>query len=404
MFAIILSNILDVISKPGAANYRKDANFLSLMYLVCAIGVLVFNTLQLGILTYVGECLTLRIRCDLFQKYLKMHIGWFDKPENSPGTLATKLATEAALINSLTSSILGITLQSLSSFVTGMVIAFTASWQLTLVSLAVAPMIVMSGQVQAKFNQGFASSNDDAYKDAGGFIGETVTNMRTVASFGKEDALFANFEKRLHYPLEQASKKGHISGAIFGLSNLAMFSTYAIVFYVGALFTRDLGLSFRDMFMSIFGVMFAAFGSGNASQFMPDAGAAQNAAVSIFGILDLKPEVNIDDPSQNVTTPIKGDIEFRNVSFKYPTREKQIFQNLSFQIPFSKKIALVGSSGCGKSTCIQLLLRFYDPIDGEILIDGVNIKKYDLKHLRQSIGIVSQEPVLFNGTIEYNLK
>ena len=158
------------------------------------------------------------------------------------------------------------------------------------------------------------------------------------------------------------------------------------------------------MFQAIFGVIFAAFGSGNATQFMPDIGAARNAAVFLFKIIDLKPEIDIDNPLQNVKTPIKGDIEFRNINFKYPTREKEILKNMSFNIPFSKKVAFVGPSGCGKSTCIQLLLRFYDPVDGEILIDGVDIKKYDLRHLRQSIGVVSQEPVLFNGTIEDNIK
>jgi len=84
--------------------------------------------------------------------------------------------------------------------------------------------------------------------------------------------------------------------------------------------------------------------------------------------------------------------------------KKIVFRNLSFKITAAKKAAFVGPSGCGKSTCIQLLQRFYDPFEGEILIDGVNIKKYDLRHLRSSLGIVSQEPVLFNGTIEYNLK
>jgi len=120
--------------------------------------------------------------------------------------------------------------------------------------------------------------------------------------------------------------------------------------------------------------------------------------------LDSRPEVDIDDPAQKVKKAIRGDIEFRNVTFRYPTRDRIVFQNLNFKIAESTKVAFVGPSGCGKSTCIQLLQRFYDPMEGEILIDGINIKKYDIRHLRRSIGIVSQEPVLFNGTIEYNLK
>jgi len=142
----------------------------------------------------------------------------------------------------------------------------------------------------------------------------------------------------------------------------------------------------------------------NALQFAPDIGAAQKAAVNIFKIFDTKPAIDINDSKQTVRTPIKGDIEFKNVWFKYPTREKQILQDFSLKINASKKIALVGPSGCGKSTVLALLQRFYDVDQGEILIDGVNIKNYDLDHLRKTYGVVSQEPVLFNGTIEYNIK
>jgi len=145
-------------------------------------------------------------------------------------------------------------------------------------------------------------------------------------------------------------------------------------------------------------------GAGNAMQFAPDVGSALNASVSVFAVLDSIPAIDIDDPRQNVKTPIKGDIEFKNVWFKYPSREKQIFKGLNLRIKASQKTAFVGPSGCGKSTILALVQRFYDVDQGEILIDGVNIKNYDLRHLRGSYGVVSQEPVLFNGTIEYNIK
>ena len=97
-------------------------------------------------------------------------------------------------------------------------------------------------------------------------------------------------------------------------------------------------------------------------------------------------------------------IEFRNVDFKYPTRKNKILKNFNLIIEPKSKIALVGQSGCGKSTIIALLLRFYDVDHGAILIDDINIKKYDIKFLRSCFGVVQQEPVLFNGTIEYNIK
>jgi len=404
LFAIILANMLEVFTDPNADDFRERANLNALFFFICAIAALLANSLQLGMLGQVGESLTLKIRTDIFKKLLKMTMGWFDQPENSPGALATKLSTDCTLVNSLTSSTLGISLQSLSSFITGMVVAFVASWQLTLVTLGVSPLIMIAGKIQATFNQGFSASNDRPYKESGGFIAEAVTNMRTVASFGREENLMKLYDEKLKIPLQGAIKKGNYSGLAFGFSQFAMFGTYAIVFYVGALFTKHIDLGFKDMYQSIFGVMFAAFGSGNAAQFAPDAGAARNAAINLFKILDYKPEIDIDNPAQNVQKPIRGEIEFRNVWFKYPTRPKHVLRGISFKINPSQKVAFVGPSGCGKSTIMSLLLRFYDIDSGEILIDGENIKNYDLKHLRSSFGVVSQEPTLFNGSIEYNIK
>ena len=111
--------------------------------------------------------------------------------------------------------------------------------------------------------------------------------------------------------------------------------------------------------------------------------------------------VNIQNGSR---AAIKGEIEFRNVKFTYPERTASCFEDLSFKIQAHQKAAFAGPSGTGKSTIFSLLYRFYDPDQGQILIDGLDIKQYDLGHLRQSLGMVGQEPVLFNSTIEYNIK
>jgi len=402
--SIVLSNMLEVFALPEASNFRSRANFLSLMFLVLAIVAMILNSIQLSIFSIVGENLSRKVRVEVFNKYLKMPIGWFDMPENAPGALCSKLSKDATLINSLTSSVVGIFTQALGSFVSGMIYAFIASWQLTLISLALSPLMVMAGKMQAKFSQGFSAATDDAYKDSAAFVAEAVNNMRTVASFGKEEKLLENYSLKLEKPLKAAVKKGNLSGIFFGLSQFVNFGIYAVVFYIGALFIRDIGLSFQGMLQSVFGIMFAAMGAGNAMQFAPDVGASTNAAISIFKILDEKPAIDIDDPKQNVRSKIQGNIEFRNVSFKYPSREKQIFKGLSFKINASNKVALVGPSGCGKSTILALLQRFYDPDEGDIFVDGVNLKQYDLRFLRDCFGVVSQEPVLFNGTIEYNIK
>eukprot|EP01016_Furgasonia_blochmanni_P035226 TRINITY_DN3880_c0_g1_i16.p1 TRINITY_DN3880_c0_g1~~TRINITY_DN3880_c0_g1_i16.p1 ORF type:complete len:952 (+),score=286.58 TRINITY_DN3880_c0_g1_i16:120-2858(+) len=401
-FAIVLSKMLTTLSLSGS-EFRSEANFLSIMFLILAGAAFVVNFLQNFLFSYVGENLTFRLRNKVYERIITFNIGFFDDPKHSPGALASTLSADAQLVNVLTSSIIAIQIQSLASFVCGMVIAFIASWKLTLVSLSTTPFMILSGQMQAKLAAGFSAKTDSAYKESGSIIMEAVTGARTVASFGNERKLLALYDKGLDKPRQQATRRGIVAGIMFGFSQFTMFGTYAYIFYIGALFTVDQGLGLEDMFTSIFGIIFAAFGSGQATQFMGDVGGAQNALERLFGIYDQPSLIDIHDARPN-KNPIKGEIEFRNVSFKYPSRNQQVLKNISFKISAGDKVAFVGPSGCGKSTIIQLLQRFYDPDEGEILIDGVSIKDYDLIHLRNQIGIVSQEPVLFNGTIEYNIK
>ena len=404
LIAPILSNMVTVLSFPNSPDYGKKTGLYSGYFLAIAVVGFITLSIQLSLFNMIAEQLSRKVRGDVFRKYIRMPISWFDEPHNSPAALGSRLSTDASLINTLTGSAFGTYLQALSSLITGIVISFIANWRVALVAWACCPIQVIAGKIRIKFHRDMSASSDDAYQESVAFASEAVNNMRTVASLGKEDLLLKNYSDKLEIPLQSAIKHSRTSGLAFGFSQSANFAINAIVFYVSSLFMRSYGLGFKDMFMAVNAIMMASMGMASALQSAPDVGAAQAAARNIFRILDTKPAIDIDDPNQTVRKVIKGDIEFRNVWFKYPTREKQIFKGLNLKINASNKVAFVGPSGCGKSTILALLQRFYDPDQGEILIDGVNIKQYDLKYLRSCFGVVSQEPVLFNGTIEYNIK
>jgi ATP-binding cassette subfamily B (MDR/TAP) protein 1 len=154
------------------------------------------------------------------------------------------------------------------------------------------------------------------------------------------------------------------------------------------------------MFTAVYAITFAAMSAGNNAHFMPDVAQTNNAAANLFLILDSEDEEQMQarEESKMIKEGVNGDIEFRNISFKYESRTERVFDALSFRVRYGSKVALVGASGCGKSTIIQMLLRYYSPDEGEILINGINIKDFDIHYLRQSFGVVSQEPVLFNGS------
>jgi ATP-binding cassette subfamily B (MDR/TAP) protein 1 len=272
------------------------------------------------------------------------------------------------------------------------------------VALGILPVMMLAGKCNAQENQGFSAKHEEFYTAANGSLSEALNNMRTVASFAREDFILSQYSNILAVPLKAIKKKSLISGISLGFSEFVRFAVYAVIFIVGAYFVIDIDLSISGMYSTMFGILFGAFGAGNSLQFLPEVGAARQAVIGLLSILDTPSEIDITDTQGKITRPIKGEITFENVSFKYPMRDQFVFKNLTFTVSAYDKVALVGSSGCGKSTVIQLIMRFYDLHGGRILLDREDIRNYDLKHLRQSIGIVSQEPVLFNGTIEENIK
>ena len=168
-------------------------------------------------------------------------------------------------------------------------------------------------------------------------------------------------------------KQGHGSGFAFGMSSLINMGMNALVFYVSAVLLCYDNLQPLDMFTCMMCILTAATTIGNNAHFMGDVGEAKNAAVNLFHLLDAQDEEQMAAQAgcKYLKTPITGNIEFKNVSFKYPAREKKVLQSISLQIKQGQKVAFVGPSGCGKSTIMQLLLRFYNAEEGgQILIDG----------------------------------
>ena len=159
-----------------------------------------------------------------------------------------------------------------------------------------------------------------------------------------------------------------------------------------------------DILVSFFAIMTAFFSVGSVAPPLQAITKGREAAYSIFNIIDTAPKIIDDDVTKITPSSISGDIEFKNVKFNYPSRPSiPVLSELSMKIEAGQKVAFVGETGCGKSTLIQLVERFYDPLEGNILFDGINLKDYNLVGLRKFIGYVGQEPVLFAMSIKDNL-
>ena len=293
-----------------------------------------------------------------------MPVSWFEIPRNNGGSLAARLSTDCQLVNTVTTTTISISVQNISTLISGIVIAFVFEWRTALVALGMMPFMILSGVLEMSMQTGFSDKTDEAYKDSSHLIMEAMINIRTVSSFGTENFVIRRYDEKMEVPHSLGVQKGHISGILYGFSQIIMFTIFGVLFFVGALFVRDhKNVEIDDMFTAIYAIIFAGMTAGNNAHFMPDAAACSNAAANLFEIQDSVDEEQQQEKenSKMLTSGIEGDIELKNVSFKYESRNEHVFKKMNLKIPLGKKVAFVGSSGCGKSTIVKLLLRFYEP-------------------------------------------
>uniref|UniRef100_A0A7N0U2K1 Uncharacterized protein n=1 Tax=Kalanchoe fedtschenkoi TaxID=63787 RepID=A0A7N0U2K1_KALFE len=403
IFGILLSSAIESFFKPSH-ELKKDSRFWALMFVLLGGVSLLVIPAQSYFFSFAGCKLVRRIREVCFEKVVRMEVGWFDEPENSSGCIGARLSADAATIRALVGDALGQLVQNASSAVTGLVIAFVASWELAFIILILLPLVGVTGFVQVKFLKGFSADAKSMYEEASQVANDAVGSIRTVASFCAEEKVMKLYKLKCEGPLKNGVKQGLISGVGFGLSFCFLFLMYATSFYAGARLVEAGRTTFPQVFRVFFALTMAAIGISQSSSLAPDSSKARAATASIFAIIDRPSKIDPCDESGMTLDSVKGEIVFRNISFKYPTRpDVQILRDLNITIHSGKTVALVGESGCGKSTVISLLQRFYDPDSGTITLDGIEIQKLKLKWLRQQMGLVSQEPILFNNSIRENI-
>uniref|UniRef100_A0A8B9K076 ATP-binding cassette, sub-family B (MDR/TAP), member 5 n=1 Tax=Astyanax mexicanus TaxID=7994 RepID=A0A8B9K076_ASTMX len=398
--AILFAKIIVMISR-----IRQKALMFSLLFLL--VGAVAFLTFffQGYMFGKSGEILTMRLRSQAFKAILRQDISWFDDHNNAVGVLTTKLATDASLVKGAAGSRLGLATNTICALVIAMIVAFFHSWQLTLMILACTPILTGANFIQMRAMAGHTSKDQSALEMSGRISTETVENFKTVVSLTKEDVFFRKFNDSLNKPYRSALCKAPIYGITFALAQAIPYFVNAAVFRFGSWLIAHCHTQFENVFLVFSVIVFAAMSIGQSSSFAPDFAKAKAAAGRILALLEKTPEIDIYSEAGDKPINFKGDIEFRDVHFFYPTRPNiKILQGLNVSVRQGQTLALVGGSGCGKSTSIQLLERFYNPAGGQVFADGMDTRGLNLAWLRSQLGLVSQEPILFDCTITENIQ
>jgi ATP-binding cassette subfamily B (MDR/TAP) protein 1 len=252
---------------------------------------------------------------------------------------------------------------------------------------------------------GILTSNElKSYAKAGAIAEEVLTAIRTVFAYNGAQKEHKRYESRLNEAMSYGIRKGVINGAMMGFLWLVINSAYALGFWYGWKLTEDENITVGTILLVFFNIIIGVFSLGNAGPLIGTIASARSAAFEIFKIIDRTPLIDSLSPDGEQPKDLIGYTEFDKVKFKYPARiEAKILDEISFKIPTGYTVALVGDSGCGKSTCLQLLQRFYDPESGAVKLDGRSLKDLNIEWLRKQIGVVNQEPILFGTTIKENI-
>ncbi|CAJ0935929.1 unnamed protein product, partial [Mesorhabditis belari] len=370
-------------------------NFLYFGIVYC-----ILSFIQTSGCMYACETICQRIRKKFFLSILNHKIEWFDK--NSSGSLCSNMFDSLERLKEGFGDKLGDGLHNFGVFASGMFIGFYYDWRIAGIMTVTSPFIVISGIVVNKMIGDTAVDSAKRYAKAGKVAEEALSSVRTVLSFNGQEHECKKYETALKEGSRQEIRKSIFLGFGTTLTYCAFDMMWCVAFWVGTDYVYWGLTSAQTMITVIMAIKYGSFAFGYA---LPDVAAVSSALGQGGRIMEIIDTVEPEDDETAQKPYVEGKIRVENVYFNYPSRpDVPILKGLSFECQPGETVALVGASGSGKSTIVNLLLRFYDLEAGSILLDDIPLEDFNVNHLRKIVGVVSQEPVLFNSTIVENLR
>ena len=377
---------------------RIDMIALALVGVFLVQGLLTW--LRHYLMSWLGERVVADLRSKVFQRLLALPLSWFQ--ERRTGEITGRLAADVAVVEGIVGTQLSMSLRDVVSLFGGVALLFVSNWQLTLIMLAVVPPIVIGVLLFGRRIRKMSKTVQDRFADTSAHVQESIGAIATVQSFVREDAegdkYRSGVERYFDESIHLASWRGAFMGVITFVGSLGI----SIILYFGARQILDGTLTPGALASFILYTLMIAASLGSLAGLWGSLQSAAGATERLFQILDEVP--GIKDPEHPKALPAGASIRFENVEFAYPSRaDDRVLHDVDFTIKEGELVALVGRSGAGKSTLTALVQRFYDPVLGRVLVNGVDVKELKLSELRKAMATVAQEPVLFSGTLEENI-
>lgn len=385
---------------------RHEMNkYSGFLFMVGMIELLAYFV-QIYCLGWCSEHLVRNIRHAVFTHLLRMDVAFHDEDENTTGSLTSTLSKDAQYVQGLGGATFGQILSSLCTIVIGVIIAICYTWRLGLVCTACVPLIIGCGFFRFWILTHLNLRGKKVYEQSASYACEATTSIRTVVTLTREDYVYNDYLHKVESQVADSARANVYSAILYSISQSLNLLISALGFWYGSTLMKDGIIDTNKFFVAFVSVVFGCQSAGSIFSFTPDMGKAKTATQNIANMLAVLPELDVDSEEGLVLDheTVRGDITFEDVRFRYPTRPQvPILRGLNLNIKKGQYVALVGSSGCGKSTTIALIERFYDVLSGSVKLDGIDIRDININSYRSCISLVQQEPVLFSGTVRENI-
>ncbi|XP_059052240.1 ATP-dependent translocase ABCB1-like [Achroia grisella] len=403
VIGVVFGDFIGVFSNSDKDEVLSEIHRFIIIFMIVGVLSGITNFITVYFYGVAGEYLTERLRKLMFEKLLRQEIAYYDDKNNSTGALCARLAGEAAAVQGATGQRIGTVLQAIGSLILALILSLYYEWRVGLVACAFVPLMACIVYKEGRMMNAESFGNAKIMESSSKLAVEAVSNLRTVASLGKENMFLNKYSLLLRPGLILAKRTAHWRGIVFGLSRGLFNFIYAAALYYGGMLIINEHIDYPTILKSADSLLIGAGTAAQAFAFAPNFHKGIKAAGRVVVMLSLKSKIT--DPAE----PVKrfkenGSASLQEVYFKYPTRPNvEVLKNMDLKIEQGQTIALVGASGCGKSTVIQLLQRYYDPDSGIVTHDDIPIQSLSLADARKTIGIVQQEPILFDRTIGENI-
>ncbi|KAJ3339011.1 ATP-binding cassette, sub-B (MDR TAP), member 4, partial [Kappamyces sp. JEL0680] len=348
-----------------------------------------------------GERQSKKIREAYFKSVVRQDVAWFD--QRTTGELTNRLTSDLNLIQEGLSDKVGLLIQFSSSFVAGFIIGYTKGWQLALVVTSSLPFLAGSAFFLSKQIGAGSERSQKAYAGAANVAQQVLSSIRTVYSFSGMEKEMKRYAVQLDIAEHQGLRTQLFNGCGIGSIQFFVFCTYGMSFWYGNTLIPNT-MNTGQVLNVLFAIIIGAFSLGNATPHIAAVGNALGACQIVYETIERKSPIDPLSQAGDKPESVQGEIDFVGINFHYPSRpDVPILENFGLKIKPGTTVALVGASGSGKSTIVKLFERFYDPSSGVVKLDGRDIKSLNVNWLRRQIGMVSQEPVLFDTTIRQNI-